>query len=98
MTWASAAELIDILSDRFGIPAEQILNGRRTTYRTRVRHVAAALLHETRYFSHSDIARVLNYGDHTGAAAAVRRGRQLLAGDAELARLVSDLRTPGLPP
>lgn len=94
MTWATPAELINTLSDRFGVPIEMILNGRRTTYRTRVRHIAAALLHESRHLSHSDIARVLNYGDHTGAATAVRRGRQLLAGDAELARLVSDLRTP----
>lgn len=68
-------EILQLISGHFGLTVDEIRSGRRTRHRTTIRRFAALLLYETGHFSHSDVARILDYGDHSAAYSAVKWAR-----------------------
>lgn len=85
-------EILDAVASYYGIAVEEIRSGRRTRHRTQIRRVAALLLKETGIYSHSDVARILDYGDHSAAYSAVRWARNHLRDDPRMRAGVEVLR------
>ena len=85
-------EIQHATAQHFGISREELLNDERATTVARPRHVAMFLARELTTKSFAEIGECFGGRDHSVVQHAVRRIRQRLAGDAELARSVDCIR------
>ena len=76
----------------YALHVDELCAGRRTLFRTWARHATCHLLRSTGRYSHSDIARILKYKNHSSVISALHRIKRAAATDPVLAGQLRTLR------
>lgn len=88
----TAAEIIALVAESFGLPARSLTGSSQTRQITRPRFLAMALVRDVLDYSTPQIGRVFGGRDHTTVLHAIKRAAELVADDPAIAAKVETLR------